>query len=174
MQASLRRCAQSLAKCSSIREYLGRGIREEPVEINAWIKTIRRQKHVSFVNLNDGSNDAGIQAVIPTNLLQSSGETTNAGLQTGASVSFTGRLTEKKGGRQASSSQDLRNNVELQVETINLVGECDGAVSSFRAYLSQKVVAIDTSFYRVILFRRKITRHHFSDATPIYEAELQQ
>lgn len=129
MQVSLRRCTQSIARRASIREYLSGGASEDQVQINAWIKSVRRQKHVSFVNLNDGSNADGIQAVIPNALLESSEETASAGLQTGASVSLTGRLTEKQGGRKITATQSPKSNVELQVEAVKLVGECDGAVS---------------------------------------------
>lgn len=129
MQASLRRCAQSIVKRASIRDFLAAGPQNDSVQINAWIKSIRRQKHVSFVNLDDGSNIDGIQAVIPNTLLESSGEAVRNGLQTGASVSFAGRLTEKQGGRKGATALAQKTNVELQVEGLKLVGACDGAVS---------------------------------------------
>lgn len=36
--------------------------------INAWVRSCRRQKNVAFAVLNDGSNVAGIQAVLPKGL----------------------------------------------------------------------------------------------------------
>lgn len=129
MQVSVRRCAHSIAKRVSIRDCQTSGAEE--VRINAWIKSIRRQKHISFVNLNDGSNDEGLQAVIPNSLLEKEGEATNAGLQTGASVSFTGRLTEKQGGRRNNTAEAVGRTAELQVDSLKVIGECDGAVSCY-------------------------------------------
>lgn len=169
MHVSLRRCAQSLAKLASVRELLSSVAQEEPVQINAWIKSIRRQKHVSFVNLNDGSNDDGIQAVISNSLLESSGEAAIAGLQTGASVSFTGRLTEKKGGRQTTSALSPKSNVELQVDDVKLIGECDGAVSCSAVNLTAPLLML---YGRPTPYRRRIIRHLFYDAMHTFEAGL--
>ena len=38
---------------------------EGPVLIKGWVRTLRKQKEVAFVQINDGSNLGGIQCVIP-------------------------------------------------------------------------------------------------------------
>jgi len=145
MQATLRRCSQSIAKRASIQEHLSRIPESGPVpnnsvQLNAWIKSIRRQKHVAFINLSDGSSPDSIQAVIPNSLLETSGDATNAALQTGASVSLTGRLTEKQGGRanaaREASGAVPRRAYELQVDKIGIIGECDGGVSILDLHIS--------------------------------------
>eukprot|EP00126_Sphaerothecum_destruens_P005490 Sdes_comp18814_c0_seq1m9227 len=41
--------------------------KNQTVKISGWIKHYRKQKHVSFFNVNDGSCLAGIQIVCETN-----------------------------------------------------------------------------------------------------------
>ena len=36
---------------------------QAPVQINGWIKSIRKQKKVAFAVISDGSSDSGLQAV---------------------------------------------------------------------------------------------------------------
>lgn len=96
---------------------------DKPVSVHAWIRTIRKQKHVSFLSLNDGSSHAGIQAVISASVLETCDHFTRQGLTTGASVNLQGRLTQKKGGRGVQHGE-----VELQVENVKILGVCDGAV----------------------------------------------
>lgn len=38
---------------------------EGPVLIKGWVRTVRKQKEVAFVQINDGSNLGGIQCVVP-------------------------------------------------------------------------------------------------------------
>lgn len=38
---------------------------EGPVLIKGWVRTLRKQKEVAFVQINDGSNLNGIQCVVP-------------------------------------------------------------------------------------------------------------
>lgn len=40
-------------------------ISDEPVSIKGWVKTVRKQKTLAFVEVNDGSNMSGIQCVVP-------------------------------------------------------------------------------------------------------------
>lgn len=40
----------------------------EPVTINGWIRSCRRQKNVSFAVINDGSSVGGVQAVLSKEL----------------------------------------------------------------------------------------------------------
>ena len=38
---------------------------DDPVSIKGWVKTVRKQKTLAFVEVNDGSNMSGIQCVLP-------------------------------------------------------------------------------------------------------------
>lgn len=134
MQASVRRCGQEVFKKASIYQHLSNALASgkgtgasNPVQVNGWVKSVRRQKNVSFVNLNDGSTHETLQAVIPADLEKHEGSL--AGLQTGCSVTMIGRLTEKYGGRKATSTQLPSDRYELQVEQLKLVGACDNTVS---------------------------------------------
>lgn len=93
---------------------------QESVTVNGWIRSIRSQKRLSFIDLNDGSNYEGLQAVLPASVLSECDEGTRAGLSTGASVRLSGQLVDKKGGNQLGQ--------ELLVQQCTLVGGCDGKV----------------------------------------------
>lgn len=93
---------------------------EDTVSVNGWIRSIRSLKHVNFIDLNDGSDHTGLQAVLPAKVLKACDESTRSGLSTGASVRLQGQLVNKQGGNQ--------NGRELLVKQITLVGGCDGKV----------------------------------------------
>ena len=40
-------------------------VSEEQVSIKGWVRTVRKQKTLAFVEVNDGSNMSGIQCVLP-------------------------------------------------------------------------------------------------------------
>lgn len=49
---------------------------EGPVLVKGWVRTVRKQKTLAFVEVNDGSNLSGIQCVVPFDAID---ETTKAG-----------------------------------------------------------------------------------------------
>ncbi|EIW84091.1 asparaginyl-tRNA synthetase [Coniophora puteana RWD-64-598 SS2] len=79
------------------------------VEVNGWVKSVRRQKNVVFAVVSDGTCASGMQAVLKTDLAPKS-------LTNGASVRLCGRLVESRGRGQAR---------ELQVEEVNVTGDSD-------------------------------------------------
>jgi len=79
------------------------------IQVNGWVKSIRRQKKVSFAAISDGSSASGLQAVFSDPGLAK-------GLTNGASLRLTGKLTESPGAGQTH---------ELQVDAVDLLGECD-------------------------------------------------
>ena len=107
----------------TIAHLLRTSVPEASISVNAWIRTVRRQKHVSFLSLSDGSSHDGIQAVIPSRILERCSAATRQALTAGASVSLEGQLTRKKAGIGVEQGQ-----MELQVEGVRLLGECDGTV----------------------------------------------
>jgi hypothetical protein len=74
-----------------------------------WIRTIRRQKNVAFVNLYDGSSATDLQVVLaPQNV--------PALAAVGASVHVRGVMTPSKGKGQA---------MELAGDELSVIGACD-------------------------------------------------
>ncbi|KAF9267249.1 asparaginyl-tRNA synthetase [Marasmius fiardii PR-910] len=78
--------------------------------VTGWIKSIRRQKRVSFAIVNDGTTSAGLQAVFPNSSLVPK-ELTN-----GASVKLSGRLGKSLGAGQEK---------ELLVKDVEVLGLCN-------------------------------------------------
>jgi asparaginyl-tRNA synthetase len=81
--------------------------------VKGWVRTKRDGKNVIFLDINDGSSFAGLQAVIDksSNIVD---EEANHKLLTGSSVVVKGALVESQGGGQG---------VELQAREVELVGE---------------------------------------------------
>ncbi|KAF9050761.1 asparaginyl-tRNA synthetase [Hymenopellis radicata] len=85
---------------------------EELVSVTGFVKSVRRQKRVSFAVISDGSSAQGLQAVFGNNTLIN-------GVTNGASVRLTGKLVESPGQKQDK---------ELLVEATEILGECDPEV----------------------------------------------
>ncbi|TCD65382.1 asparaginyl-tRNA synthetase [Steccherinum ochraceum] len=81
------------------------------VQVNGWIKSIRKQAKVAFAVISDGSSPQTLQAVFTKDALTATKTLTN-----GACVRLSGRLVESIGKGQ---------NVELQVEKVECLGECN-------------------------------------------------
>ncbi len=84
------------------------------ITVGGWIKTARTSKNVSFIDVNDGSQFKGIQAVIEPAL--ENYEDLIKDLTTGASVQVTGLLVQSPGKEQA---------VELKATAVTIIGRCD-------------------------------------------------
>jgi asparaginyl-tRNA synthetase len=116
----------------TIRQLLSTNI-SSTVEVNGWVKSVRRQKRISFAVINDGSSSSGIQAVFndpvlakksvfATLLPLARAQTTQTSLTNGACVRLSGKLAKSIGAGQEK---------ELQVESVDVLGECDPTVSTF-------------------------------------------
>ncbi|THU94525.1 asparaginyl-tRNA synthetase [Dendrothele bispora CBS 962.96] len=79
------------------------------VTVNGWIKSIRKQKRVSFATVSDGSTSAGLQAVLQSSIVPKD-------LTNGASVRLTGRLEKSRGAGQEK---------DFIVEEVEVLGACD-------------------------------------------------
>jgi len=86
------------------------------VTVYGWVRTVRDQKSFAFIEINDGSALANLQAIADATI--PGYENTMKKLATGASVSITGHLVESPGKNQS---------LELRAEEIQLIGECDPA-----------------------------------------------
>ncbi|NXG07694.1 SYNM protein, partial [Sakesphorus luctuosus] len=84
----------------------------EPVEavtVQGWVRSVRSQKEVLFLHINDGSSLEHLQVVADPSL-------ENRDLTFGSAVEVQGKLVK---------SPHKMQNMELQAETIRVVGPCD-------------------------------------------------
>lgn len=103
---------------------------ENLVTVKGWVRTIRKQKTLAFVEVNDGSNLSGIQCVIPLPQQAVSAEAENGAatrsvdeetiraldkISTGASVEVIGKLVQSEGKNQA---------MEVSAQSLRVVGSC--------------------------------------------------
>lgn len=89
----------------------------DTVQLRGWVRTVRAQKDLSFIEVNDGSSLSGIQAVVNGDV--PGREHLDAGdITTGAAVVIKGIVVESPGGKQA---------VEVAVESIKLIGGADAS-----------------------------------------------
>lgn len=88
-----------------------------PVLVKGWVRTVRKQKTLAFVEVNDGSNMKGIQCVLSFDVIDEETQKELAKITTGCSVVVEGPLVDSQGGKQA---------VELAATKLRVVGECPG------------------------------------------------
>jgi len=88
-----------------------------PVLIKGWVRTVRKQKTLAFVEVNDGSNMKGIQCVLSFDSIDDDTQKEVGRITTGCSVVVEGPLVESQGGKQA---------VEVAATKLRVIGECPG------------------------------------------------
>ncbi|KAM4683684.1 asparaginyl-tRNA synthetase isoform 2-T2 [Amazona ochrocephala] len=104
----LRRCA-SLPRVLRVREALRASEPVEQVKVQGWVRSVRSQKEVLFLHINDGSSLESLQIVADPSL-------ENRDLTFGSAVEVQGKLVK---------SPHKMQNMELKAETIRVVGPCD-------------------------------------------------
>lgn len=84
------------------------------VTIKGWVRSTRKQKNFSFVDVNDGSTLTGFQVIINEDYpdYQNVVDT----LSTGAAIAATGEIKESPGQKQS---------LEMHASNITVVGSCD-------------------------------------------------
>jgi len=97
-----------------VADILKNGQPDESVTIKGWVRTKRELKGFSFVEVNDGSSLASLQAVLDANLPDY--ESILKRLGTGASVEIDGVLTESPGKGQK---------IEMKATAVTVYGEAD-------------------------------------------------
>ena len=87
----------------------------EEWEVRGWARSVRTQKGMAFIDLNDGSAISGMQAVV--NEGSAAWEVANSGsVSTGAALRVKGKLVASPGGKQAA---------ELAVDELEVIGAAD-------------------------------------------------
>lgn len=83
-------------------------------EVRGWVRTVRDQKTFAFIEINDGSTLAGLQAVLQADC-EGYSCISDKTLSTGAAVLVKGKLVESVGSNQK---------VELAGTKIEVIGDC--------------------------------------------------
>ncbi|NXB09940.1 SYNM protein, partial [Cnemophilus loriae] len=92
-----------------VREALGAREPADAVRVQGWVRSVRSQKEVLFLHINDGSSLESLQVVADPSLEKRD-------LTFGSAVEVQGKLVK---------SPHRMQNMELQAETIRVVGPCD-------------------------------------------------
>lgn len=91
-------------------------VTDEDISIKGWVRTVRKQKTLAFVEVNDGSSLSGIQCVLPFDLIDDDSKAEIDNLTTGCSVEIVGRIVESRG----------KQKFEVQSSSLRIVGKCPG------------------------------------------------
>uniref|UniRef100_A0A1J3H8A3 asparagine--tRNA ligase n=1 Tax=Noccaea caerulescens TaxID=107243 RepID=A0A1J3H8A3_NOCCA len=89
----------------------------QSLSIMGWVRTLRSQSSVTFVEINDGSCLSNLQCVMNSDA-EGYDQVESGSILTGASISVQGTLV---------ASQGTKQKVELKVEKIIVVGKCDSS-----------------------------------------------
>ncbi|XP_058162031.1 asparaginyl-tRNA synthetase isoform X4 [Dasypus novemcinctus] len=101
----------------SVRDALGaQNASGERVKVQGWIRSVRSQKEVLFLHVNDGSSLESLQVVGDSSF-------DSRELTFGCSLEVQGQLVK---------SPSKRQNVELKAEKIEVVGNCDAKAFPFK------------------------------------------
>lgn len=98
---------------ATIRSILQRHELERPVIASGWTRSLRKQKHYSFLELNDGSCSENLQVVLNTKDIEDSG------IIAGTSLSVEGMLVESPKAGQP---------FELLASSLRVLGDCHSDV----------------------------------------------
>lgn len=93
----------------TIAQIIKQPIQNAPVQVNGWIRNIRKLKKILFIHIYDGTNADGIQIVYSRN---NNNEYT---LDIGSSICATGTIVP--------SCKDT-NILEIHVTSLQVIGEC--------------------------------------------------
>jgi len=95
---------------------LGKAKFDESVIMKGWVRTVRKQKTLAFVEINDGSNLKGVQCVLLFDSIDDDTKQVISKLTTGSSVEVIGSIAPSEG-KQA---------LELKATSLQMIGECPG------------------------------------------------
>ncbi|CAI8051683.1 Probable asparagine--tRNA ligase, mitochondrial [Geodia barretti] len=108
--ATVSAAVRTLTSRITVRDAVAATSTREDVSVLGWVKNMRKQKELVFIDLNDGSTAARLQVVAPSNLLR------GVHLNVGCSVVAKGKIVPV-----SLASQD----VELAASQVQLLGTCD-------------------------------------------------
>jgi asparaginyl-tRNA synthetase len=100
---------------------------QETVRVKGWVRSVRKQKKLAFLDIYDGSCLQGLQAILTDEYSDSFDRIslsdrlfpscclTRCRISTGTSVDLTGTLVTSSGGKQS---------IELQAKSLLIIGDC--------------------------------------------------
>lgn len=89
---------------------------DTPVAIKGWVRTVRKQKTLAFVEVNDGSNLKGIQIVLPFDGIDDNTKEEISKISTGSAIESIGLLTFSQGKDKTA--------IELSATSLRVIGSC--------------------------------------------------
>ena len=149
----------------TIRQLLSSNLPKSPTTISGWIKSIRKQKNISFAVLTDGSSTKGLQTVLVKGDSRDDEDLLKGyyyyyyyyyysptytflsfcffRLTNGAAVRLTGRLVPSPGKGQ---SRELLVD-QSDVGEVVVLGECDPEASPILLILKKKLMSESFIYY---------------------------
>ena len=100
-------------KRTRIKDLLRSESLDRDVCVKGWVRSMRGNKQIKFIALNDGSCLSGVQVVADVEKFD---DALIKRITTGACISVLGRLVASQGGKQAC---------EVQADQIEILGDCD-------------------------------------------------
>ncbi|KAF7198073.1 Asparagine--tRNA ligase, mitochondrial [Pseudocercospora fuligena] len=98
--------SRALLRQATIADVLRSNAQQDDIEVNGWVRSVRKQKRTAFIHLGDGSTTEPLQAVLKPEQA--------ADLSYGTAISLKGLWQASTGGKQSH---------ELQVSRIRVLGE---------------------------------------------------
>lgn len=135
-----------------------------PVEVRGWLRSTRKQKSVTFLELSDGSlsGSKALQAVVKSSKETPSSDIDRlAGLTVGTALSLSGQL---KPGRGTKAGQE----VELDAHTVKILSTCDLTYPLAAVTMQHNSTAVESSGYAASLAERR--NPHLLGRLPRYAA----
>ena len=97
----------------SVKQLFATSPIDEIVEVRGWLRSLRKSKAFSFINLNDGSCQSNLQIIADQDI---EGYEELSKLGTGACVSLKGKIVASQGQNQS---------IEMQAKSANIIGTID-------------------------------------------------
>lgn len=135
-----------------------------PVQVTGWLRSTRKQKSVTFLELSDGSlnGSLALQAVVRSSKDSPSSEIDRlAGLTVGTALRLSGHL---KPGRGIKRGQE----VELDATSIEVLSHCDLTYPLAAVQMQQNSTAVEDTGYAASLAERR--NPHLLGRLPRYAA----
>ncbi len=143
--AAFRRLASSVAsplqtavlRASPVQWVRQKAAIGDSTKVQGWVRSVRKQKGVTFLEVNDGSSQKSLQVVVDdkTTVGEGGSEGLSALLTTGCSVYVDGQVVKSPHSAQR---------VEVVASTIRIIGTCDAADYPLQKKVGTLVVAMST------------------------------
>uniref|UniRef100_V5GSD9 asparagine--tRNA ligase n=2 Tax=Kalmanozyma brasiliensis (strain GHG001) TaxID=1365824 RepID=V5GSD9_KALBG len=135
-----------------------------PVNVTGWLRSTRKQKSITFLELSDGSlpGSRSLQAIVRSSASSPSSDIDRlAGLTVGTALRLTGHL---KPGRGTKAGQSI----ELDTSSVKILSHCDVTYPLAAVQMQHNSTAVESSGYTASLAERR--NPHLLGRLPRYAA----